>query len=93
MLRAVRRRLRLLRPNPRWRYQGPFYCAGDAPQSLCPWCIADGRVAARWLPVPLPEVRPASPACARGLIQVADLIGFVRCGGVPAQRWERLACR
>ncbi|WP_343195291.1 CbrC family protein [Xanthomonas sp. LMG 12462] len=23
-----------------WRYQGAFYCAGDAPQSLCPWCIA-----------------------------------------------------
>ncbi|WP_295975776.1 CbrC family protein [uncultured Xanthomonas sp.] len=23
-----------------WRYQGAFYCAGDGPQSLCPWCIA-----------------------------------------------------
>ncbi|WP_295862241.1 CbrC family protein [uncultured Xanthomonas sp.] len=23
-----------------WRYEGPFYCAGDGQQSLCPWCIA-----------------------------------------------------
>ncbi|WP_138985741.1 CbrC family protein [Xanthomonas sacchari] len=43
-------------------YQGPFYCAGVAPQSVCPWCIADGR-AARWLPVPLPAGQPASPVC------------------------------
>lgn len=31
-----------------WRYNGVIY--GDAPDehSVCPWCIADGSVAAKW---------------------------------------------
>ncbi|MCW2066949.1 UNVERIFIED_ORG: uncharacterized protein CbrC (UPF0167 family) [Stenotrophomonas maltophilia] len=30
------------------RYLCTFYCAGDAPDYLCPWCIADGRAVERF---------------------------------------------
>lgn len=30
------------------RYRGSFYCAGEMPGYLCPWCIADGSAAARF---------------------------------------------
>lgn len=30
------------------RYRCSFYCAGEAPGYLCPWCISDGSAAARF---------------------------------------------
>ncbi|MDH6195470.1 uncharacterized protein CbrC (UPF0167 family) [Mycobacterium frederiksbergense] len=30
------------------KYRGPFYCSGDEPDYICPWCIADGRAAAKF---------------------------------------------
>ena len=30
------------------RYLCSFHCAGDAPDYLCPWCIADGRAVERF---------------------------------------------
>ncbi|MBB5944474.1 CbrC family protein [Xanthomonas sp. 3307] len=61
-----------------WRYQGPFYCAGDGPEFLCPWCIADGRAAARfegefndWVEIEgvSPDPDDAPPAIDAALLQ------------------------